>query len=122
MLRSRHATFVALYFLLPSPLLAEDYPGAGPGTQTCALFTQSYATNPDDTERLYFLWAQGFLTGLNIARAGKLYANLNAKTTSDQKGAIRAYCDAHPFKNYLDAVIALYFSLPGNPYPENSSK
>jgi hypothetical protein len=102
---------------LASPAVGEDSAGAGIGTSTCAQFAQECAKSPSFVESLYFAWAQGYMSGLNIFRSDNRYASLHAKSVEVEEDELRSYCDAHPLKNYVDAVMALYWSLPQNPLP-----
>jgi hypothetical protein len=38
----------------------------GFGVDSCAGFGEIYKTAPHDAERLYFGWAQGFMSGINL--------------------------------------------------------
>jgi hypothetical protein len=40
----------------------------GAGSSTCADYTQEYRRDPDTANNLYFSWAQGFMSGQNVAR------------------------------------------------------
>lgn len=86
----------------------------GAGTSTCAVFAKQYAQKPDLAEDQFFDWAQGYLSGLNMR--GKMdkspdFQNLHGDIES-QKQYIRDYCNGHPLALYMDAVDALYLSLP----------
>jgi hypothetical protein len=98
----------------------QDFAGAGAGAVTCAEFTRAYAAAPQVTEDLYYSWALGFMTGLNVENPDNLFAVLNATSQHDETGTIRNYCDAHPPAKYIDAVLNLYLSMPKKPLPAPS--
>ena len=89
---------------------AEGMGGRGIGTYTCGQFAQMYKNNirADDE---FFTWAQGFMTGLNVA-SGREFTRDFSSPLENQKGAIRRYCDGHPLGGYADAVIELWKNLP----------
>jgi hypothetical protein len=41
--------------------------GIGVGMRSCAQFAKDYAANPATTDDLYFLWAQGFMSAVNLS-------------------------------------------------------
>lgn len=108
------------FFLVSSLALATTFPaaasatevGAGAGMATCAVFAKAYAATPDMTEGIFFTWAQGFMSGMNVQAPGHPDRILNAKTQDEEKREIREYCDAHPLKTYAAAVISVFISLP----------
>jgi hypothetical protein len=97
--------------------------GYGVGMHSCAEFAKLYASNPSMAEDIYFTWAQGFMSGLNMASAVQNGVDRNLGGTSAdmsaQKVRIRSFCDSHPLAQYGLAVIDLYNSLP--PKKENSN-
>ena len=68
------AVTFSLLFAVPSVLAsrglgqvnAPEGQGYGLGMHSCSEFARSYAANPSVTEDLYFTWAQGFMSGLNL--------------------------------------------------------
>jgi hypothetical protein len=74
-------------------------------------------------EEIYFTWAQGFMSGLNMASAVQNGVDRDlggtAADMSAQKIHIRSFCDSHPLVQYGLAVLDLYNSLP--PKRENSN-
>ena len=100
---------------------ADEGQGYGLGMHSCAEFADAYKAQPAFTEDLYFTWAQGFMSGLNLASiAGKLqFRVLNGVSMESQKTQIRSYCEEHPQGQYASAVIALYNDLPGAPANSN---
>jgi hypothetical protein len=58
-------------------------------------------------KQFFFSWAQGFMTGWNVATDDENLIDLLGMKAQDQKTYLRDYCDKHPLKNYLDGVVAL---------------
>ena len=85
----------------------------GAGTYTCGEFGRFYANDPS-SEKLFFSWAQGFMTGVNLSISGQTgnHKNLDTKSSDDQMTDIRRYCDAHPLGFYLDAAMDLFHNFP----------
>ena len=82
----------------------------GAGSIPCAKFSQVYKRSPEIMGTLYFSWAQGYLSALNIFRSALDYPmiNLNIVHTDTQISQIRMYCANNPLKSYQDAVHSLY--------------
>jgi len=57
---------MVLISIVPSTSIAAEGQGYGLGMDTCGEFAKSYAANPKVTEGIYFAWAAGFMTGLNM--------------------------------------------------------
>ncbi|MGH6817307.1 MAG: hypothetical protein ACREC1_00870 [Methylovirgula sp.] len=92
----------------------------GAGMQSCAQFARLYAANPEITEDLFFSWAQGFISGLNIEALiqNRPFRKLDAVDVASQKIEVRSYCDSHPLVQYGQAVFeAIYMNLPTSPSP-----
>ena len=89
-----------------------DYFAMGIGTKTCGEFAKDYAASPTRSEDIYFAWAQGFMTGLNLGKSDPTYSNMGAKTVESQEYAIRQYCDQHPLADFMSAIVDLYKTLP----------
>jgi hypothetical protein len=96
------------------------YAGAwGVGKTSCAEFAKLYRLNPDRTEEVFFNWAQGFISGLDLSSEA---FNKNARLAvgsilaiEPTKLNIRAYCDKHPLMPYYMAVFDTYKNLPASP-------
>lgn len=90
----------------------------GRGSQTCGIFASQYGQSPRITEHDFFVWAQGYMSGLNAASldaTGKS-KNLASKSLDEQMTIIRAFCSRRPLDPYFLAVDHLYRSLaPNNP-------
>jgi hypothetical protein len=86
----------------------------GFGTYSCGQFAEMYRQNPQITERIFFQWARGFMSGLNayLLLSGSPMredgTDLRKWSEEQQQQAIRAYCDAHPLKPYYEAVEQIY--------------
>jgi len=110
-------TVLAIVFIfLFSPRAGFAYPVHGVGTSSCAEFAKMYQGDPEISERVFFSWAQGFMSGLNLgAKANNKQMRDLAGIVDDQKRALRAYCANNPLKSYMDAVIGYYAQLPVSP-------
>jgi hypothetical protein len=95
---------------------AANAQGYGLGVQSCAEFAQSLHGHQTIAGDLYFTWAQGFLSGLNLfsVRSTGAYRYIQGSESEmvAQKIRIRLYCGAHPQAQYAAAVMDLYASLP----------
>lgn len=91
---------------------AEPALGQGVGTYTCAEFIRD-ARATRDGDVLYFSWAQGWMTGWNLAEmnASKPTVDLALLSITEQRTYVRGYCRDHPAGMYMDAVHQLYESL-----------
>ncbi len=102
------------------PFSSSAYPIQGMGASSCAKFAKMYQGDPENMEIMFFTWAQGFMSGLNLASsaAGGFERELGGSTT-DQESAIRIYCSTNPLKTYMDAVVNLYGTLRVLPQKSN---
>jgi hypothetical protein len=73
----------------------------GAGTQTCTAFANWYRKDASLAENVYFAWAQGFMSALNIARLnnGTESKNLIAMSIDQEMRYLRTYCNDHPWLN-----------------------
>jgi hypothetical protein len=95
------------------------YAGAwGVGKASCAEFARLYKMDSDKTEDLFFSWAQGFISGMEVySEAFDKYEKLPAGTAlaiESTKGSIMTYCDKHPLLPYYMAVFDTYNHLPAS--------
>jgi hypothetical protein len=110
--------FFSAFLLAPGAGLA--YPVHGVGSVSCAEFAKMYQGDPDNAELVFFSWAQGFMSGLNMAAmASQKQTRDLAGIAVDQKRALRSYCANNPLKNYMDGVIEFYGRL--NFFPPSSN-
>ena len=93
---------------------AKDSVVTGAGAFTCAEFGQYYKLAPQETDRLFYTWAQGFMSGMNFqARTrGEAWRNIGVSDSTSQMFKLRSYCSDNPLKRYLNAVWTFYLSLP----------
>lgn len=92
---------------------AKNFAFTGAGALSCAQFGQFYKASPDYNEMLYFTWAQGMMSGLNLAIAarGAPFSNLALWDNARQTQHIRAYCSNNPLAFYSRAVIDLFDAM-----------
>ena len=100
------------FLALSSPVTAaEQYQSMGAGTRSCAVFARTYKDKPNTADMIYFSWAQGYMSGVNLAAGinNKDYrpANLNAMTVAAQQRFIRDFCERNPLKDFREAVDTL---------------
>jgi hypothetical protein len=88
----------------------------GLGLQSCAQFAKSYKANPEPAEAMYFSWAAGFMTGMNLTAAmfNNNMRNLGAMAFEEKQLFMRQFCDQNPLKTYQDGVFKLYLALPAS--------
>jgi hypothetical protein len=105
--------------LISTLACAGDFSMMGPGTKTCTQFGQDY-TEDRLAEIAYFLWALGYMSGLNLAAVGTFqqYNNMGATSQEEQKAFLRRWCNEHPLAKYSDGVFELYQTLPNLPRNE----
>jgi hypothetical protein len=94
-----------------------DAQGYGVGLRSCAEFAKDYSLVGERAEDVYFTWAQGFMSGLNLDAVAnrRPYRLINGNDMATQKIQIRSYCEAHPLVQYVAAVVDLYSRLPPAP-------
>ena len=70
----------------------------GLGIASCSVFAKQYQAAPDEFERYYFTWAQGFMSGLNALSLTEYGTSrdLGAIPTDEQELRLRSYCNGHP--------------------------
>jgi hypothetical protein len=88
--------------------IAGGYLLASPGATACSELAEYTDYNPELTDAAMVLWAEGFMRNMNEEPRPEVRRDLmiNSKEQADK---LRAYCDAHPFASFDQAVI--YFSL-----------
>ena len=94
---------------------------SGAGMSTCAEFARYYRKDPDLFESYYFAWAQGYMTGLNVAMlvAKKPMQDVEAWPVSKQRLHIRTFCDQRPLATFVEAAKSLFEALPKRPPQSN---
>jgi hypothetical protein len=86
--------------------------GKGPGISPCSQYNASRGDEKE--EHVFFSWAEGFLTGYNMQAKSAEVVELSALTGGQQLQFVRDYCDQHPDKRYIEAVLALIQALRGS--------
>lgn len=85
----------------------------GAGGESCAAFTASYRFG--FVEQEFFIWAQGFMSGLNATAAARNMKSVDLDSPNfgvwEQRRAIRLYCDQKPLAPYFSAVLDLYDAM-----------
>jgi len=111
----RHAIPIAAllaWFCATGSHAEEPTFGSGAGMKTCAEFATVYQTQPKIIEDIFYTWTQGYLTGFNVASGDRLFqVDLGVWTVDAQKSHIRDYCDSHPLKQYINAVLDLMAAM-----------
>lgn len=111
--------FVSIFFVaaLCNTAFSEPYMTMGAGTTSCAHFAKRYASDGATAEIIFFSWAQGYISGINMmsATTNKTFKNM-ADDTKSQMAKIRRYCNEHPLADYSDAVLDVVQSMPLLPY------
>jgi len=105
---------------LAAPVRAEPAVGEGVGTYTCAEYTRA-STADASREILYFSWAQGWMSGWNLAQMDqkKPTQDLASRPVDNQRSFLKTWCGLHPAELYLKAVYYLYVTLqPVQPTPK----
>lgn len=86
-----------------------DTYGGGMGARPCSDFTK--LIQRPDFEDVFYTWAQGFLTGFNMAAPEGQAVLLTPMTRDQQKRFLREFCDQNPAKPYIFGVSALIARL-----------
>jgi hypothetical protein len=101
--------------LAATPAAAKENPAfvlMGIGAVRCQQFAEWYRGNPVAFENMAFVWAQGFMSGINWEHDRGHLKSLGSFTEEVQKFKLRSYCDRHPLGNVIDAVWELYNDMP----------
>ncbi len=106
------------YLIAVTPTVAMAQPpageGYGVGMRSCANFAKDYAANTGAAEDVYFTWAQGFMSALNLTTSADhgVYRYIDGAAMDAYKTQIRSFCDEHPLAPYVAAVMEVMKSLP----------
>jgi len=89
----------------------------GVGTTTCAQYADEYRRNPTGADPVFFSWAQGFMSGLNMTQMAlkRPTHDLGAWTLLDQQARLRELCEKTPLLPYAYAVEDLMKAFPEVP-------
>jgi hypothetical protein len=87
---------------------------AGAGAVSCASFGKLYQNNPQETELAFFTWAQGYMSGVNLAAAvlKRPSRDLDGMPALHQQLFLRQYCNGHPLASFVEGVNELFGKLP----------
>jgi hypothetical protein len=99
-----------------SNAFAAEFEGAG--LQLCSKFLESYKIDKASTSTVYFDWAEGYMSGLNVARLNDQAGAFQSMPIEQQQENIRTFCEANPGEKYFKAVIHLYATI----YPKQNTK
>ena len=84
----------------------------GIGSTSCAQFAALYRESPGDTETVFYSWAMGVMSGMNISlREERADLRPHNFGSDAQKGYIRRFCEERPSELYVEAVRDLYATL-----------
>jgi hypothetical protein len=86
----------------------------GGGNFSCSEFAEKYRHDPLYTDTLFFYWAQGYMSGLNmflVATKNPIH-DLNAWPINTQLQIIRTFCNERPLAMFMESVQNLYDKLP----------
>ncbi len=110
-LRAGYLATAGLLVLLTHDVTAQTN-RIGIGNTPCDEFAALYRDAPEETESVFYSWAMGVMSGLNVSlreeRANLMPHNFGAGA---QKRHIRRFCDQRPADLYVDAVLELYATL-----------
>ena len=88
---------------------------SGPGANSCAVFLDLHMRDPTSYDLLFFVWAQGFMSGMNTV-ALKIKGEVidlqpEAYPPEQQMTFLRDFCQVHPLRSYSEAVFELMTEL-----------
>jgi hypothetical protein len=83
---------------------------ASPAATTCGELADKYRLNPELTDAAMVLWAEGFMRNMNEELRPEARQDLTIDS-KDQADRLRAYCDAHPFASFDQAVKNIYLNF-----------
>jgi len=91
----------------------ENFALVGAAAQSCAQFGELYKKSPADAEVIFFTWAQGMTSGLNMSLPSRNSpeSGLVLSDNERQMEYIRAYCFNSPLAFYGQAVLDLYDAM-----------
>jgi hypothetical protein len=95
-----------------SQLIGCGYLLASPNATSCGELAEKYRLDPELTEAAMALWAQGIMHSAiedkGVRQEAKRDLTIDSKEQADR---LRAYCDAHPFASFNQALRTIYPSL-----------
>src|SRR5262245_3732257 len=86
----------------------------GAGSTSCVQFGMDYIKSPDLAERIYFSWAQGYMSQRNAMHVllDATQRDLRGWQVAEQKKRLRSFCSENPRSDFVLAVNDLYMALP----------
>jgi hypothetical protein len=98
----------------PANWPATKYVGIGAGVKTCAAYLNYYRDDPHLTNNMFTSWAQGFLSGSNVAEMvfHGSYRNVSALTPAQIDWYMHKYCVDNPLGTYANGMADLLGTLP----------
>jgi len=103
---------IALTFLPAEANAENDAAVVGVGTLTCSQYANEYRSDPKRAETIFMSWAQGYMSGQNMARgSAEKTVNLFIKPAQEQTRFLNSYCDQHPLVTFFQAAHGLYIDL-----------
>lgn len=119
----RSVAAVMLVSVISTQTMAQDSTAAmmGPGANSCAVFGQRYRVDPELVGTLYFTWAQGFMSGLNLMQLTleRPMRDLSAVSGPDQQMLIQSACNKRPLSLVAEVVQDYFHTLPSIPRQSN---
>jgi hypothetical protein len=111
---------LAAHLIQSTIAIADPIGVAGVGAYSCAEIAKFFSQNPDQTSAMMLSWAQGYMSGLNVAggASGREVRDLAGMNTKDEESVIRNYCDQYPMSDLATAVMDLYKTLPTAKLPD----
>lgn len=107
--------FVLLFLLVWSGPAGTQTAITGPGANSCDLFMQFHAQDPKARELLFFAWAQGFMSGMNVValrlKGEVIDLQPEAYDADRQMIFLRNFCFLHRGEAYAEAVFELMTEL-----------
>jgi hypothetical protein len=95
----------------PTFCRADEAALKGFGSGTCADYANAARLDQTEADLMFFTWAQGYLSGVNMERLLKRQPVLNLSDDHYQNAAqltfLHAYCNQHPLAPFMTAVLAL---------------
>ena len=87
---------------------ALEYEGAG--LRSCSEFIQDSQKYSPSEEEFYFSWAEGYMSGVNVAKLNDEHA-FKLMPADQQKLYLRNFCNKNLTDKFYKAVYALYLTL-----------
>jgi hypothetical protein len=89
----------------------------GAGLRLCSEYLSDSKKFSPSEEDFYFSWAEGFMSGVNVARLNDEAGAFKSMPADQQKTHIRDFCSKNPTEKFYKAVFDLYVTL----YPKKDA-